>query len=889
MKHDTTKNTSDSEAPDCCDSTANTGIESNKDTTYDKVPTCYSGTIYTCPMHPEVRDITDRGCPICKMSLKPEDTVAEMVAMKDDHASCHSMSNTDAHPTKESNYDKVPENYSGTVYTCPMHPEVRDVEKSDCPICGMFLKPENEVTDEDSHAHCHGKDTSNSTDVKSIKGGKYDKVPADYDGTVYTCPMHPEVRDVENSGCPICGMALEPETLTIGEEDTSELDDMTRRFWVCTVLTVPLLIYVMSGMFDVNVVNFSQYGISSQILQWAELVLATPVVLWGAAPFFVRGWQSIKSRNLNMFTLIAIGVGAAYIFSIVATFFPNIFPDSFRDANGQVGVYYEAAAVIVTLVLLGQVLELKARSQTSGAIRALLELAPPTARRVDENGNEVEVSLDEVVTGDKLRVKPGEKLPVDGTVIDGNSNVDESMVTGEPIPVSKAQGDTVTGGTVNGTGTLLVEAVNVGADSVLSKIVQMVAEAQRSRAPIQKLVDKVAGWFVPIVLICSVITFIVWAIFGPEPAMAYALVNAIAVLIIACPCALGLATPMSIMVGTGKGAQNGVLIKNAEALESMEKVDTIVVDKTGTLTAGKPELTAIDAQVGQDEDEFLALVAAVESASEHPLAEAIVRAAQERSLIIPKATDFNSTTGEGVQAVVDGKNVAIGNSKLMESLNSFDNELSIKADVRRKDGETVMFVAIDGKAAGIISVADPIKPSTKEAISLLHDAGLKVVMLTGDNEKTAQAVANKLGIDEVHADVSPEDKNRIVKEMQDSGKLVAMAGDGINDAPALAQANVGIAMGTGTDVAMESAGITLLKGDLMGIAKAYKLSHATMRNIRQNLFFAFIYNALGVPIAAGVLYPVFGLLLSPMIAAAAMSLSSFSVIVNALRLRRLDL
>ena len=766
-----------------------------------------------------------------------------------------------------------------------MHPEVRDVEKSDCPICGMFLKPEDEVAKDDSHASCHGKDTD-SSGVKSVKGGKYDKVPADYDGTVYTCPMHPEVRDVRNSGCPICGMALEPETLTIGEEDTSELDDMTRRFWICTVLTVPLLIYVMSGMFGVD---FSQYGIPSQVLQWAELVLATPVVLWGAAPFFVRGWQSIKSRNLNMFTLIAIGVGAAYVFSIVATFFPNIFPDSFRDASGQVGVYYEAAAVIVTLVLLGQVLELKARSQTSGAIRALLELAPPTARRVDENGEEIEVSLDEVVSGDKLRVRPGEKLPVDGTVIDGNSNVDESMVTGEPIPVSKVAGDTVTGGTVNGTGTLLVEAVNVGADSVLSKIVQMVAEAQRSRAPIQKLVDKVAGWFVPIVLICSVITFIVWAIFGPEPAMTYALVNAIAVLIIACPCALGLATPMSIMVGTGKGAQNGVLIKNAEALESMEKVDTIVVDKTGTLTAGKPELTAIDAQVGQDEDEFLALVASVESASEHPLAEAIVRAAQERSLIIPKATDFNSTTGEGVQAVVDGKKVAIGNSKLMESLNSFDNELSTKADVRRKDGETVMFVAIDGKAAGIISVADPIKPSTKEAISLLHDAGLKVVMLTGDNEKTAQAVANKLGIDEVHADVSPEDKNRIVKEMQDSGKLVAMAGDGINDAPALAQANVGIAMGTGTDVAMESAGITLLKGDLMGIAKAYKLSHATMRNIRQNLFFAFIYNALGVPIAAGVLYPIFGILLSPMIAAAAMSLSSFSVIANALRLRRLKL
>ncbi|WP_339605611.1 copper-translocating P-type ATPase [uncultured Psychrobacter sp.] len=858
---------------------------------YDKVPENYSGTVYICPMHPEVRDVEKSDCPICGMFLKPEDEVAESNNHEDSHAHCHGAdanNSNEVNSVEDDKYDKIPENYSGTVYICPMHPEVRDVEKSDCPICGMFLKPEDEVAKDDSHASCHGKDTD-SSGVKSVKGGKYDKVPADYDGTVYTCPMHPEVRDVRNSGCPICGMALEPETLTIGEEDTSELDDMTRRFWICTVLTVPLLIYVMSGMFDLNVVNFSQYGISSKILQWAELVLATPVVLWGAAPFFVRGWQSIKSRNLNMFTLIAIGVGAAYIFSIVATFFPDIFPDSFRDASGQVGVYYEAAAVIVTLVLLGQVLELKARSQTSGAIRALLELAPPTARRVDENGEEVEVSLDEVVTGDKLRVKPGEKLPVDGTVIDGNSSVDESMVTGEPIPVSKVAGDTVTGGTVNGTGTLLVEAVNVGADSVLSKIVQMVAEAQRSRAPIQRLVDQVAGWFVPIVIVTSIITFIVWAIFGPEPAMAYALVNAIAVLIIACPCALGLATPMSIMVGTGKGAQNGVLIKNAEALESMEKVDTIVVDKTGTLTAGKPELTAIDAQVGQDEDEFLALVASVESASEHPLAEAIVRAAQERSLIIPKATDFNSTTGEGVQAVVDGKKVAIGNSKLMESLNSFDNELSTKADVRRKDGETVMFVAIDGKAAGIISVADPIKPSTKEAISLLHDAGLKVVMLTGDNEKTAQAVANKLGIDEVHADVSPEDKNRIVKEMQDSGKLVAMAGDGINDAPALAQANVGIAMGTGTDVAMESAGITLLKGDLMGIAKAYKLSRATMRNIRQNLFFAFIYNALGVPIAAGVLYPIFGLLLSPMIAAAAMSLSSFSVIANALRLRRLKL
>ena len=880
-----------------------TDTESIKDVKYDKVPTDYEGTVYVCPMHPEVRDVEASDCAICGMFLKPEDEVADssddeisndkVSGNKDNHAHCHSASSTNTHNSevksvKGGKYDKVPTDYEGTVYICPMHPEVRDTEKGDCPICGMFLKPENEVADEDSHASCHGKD-ADSSEVKSVKGGKYDKVPDDYEGTVYTCPMHPEVRDIANNGCPICGMALEPETLTIGEEDTSELDDMSRRFWICTVLTIPLFLYAMSDMFGIDLTTIGQYDISSQVAQWIQLALATPVVVWGAAPFFVRGWQSIKSRNLNMFTLIAIGVGAAYGFSIVATFFPDIFPNSFRDSAGQVGVYYEAAAVITTLVLLGQVLELKARSQTSGAIRALLELAPPTARRVDSNGAEVEVPLEEVVSGDKLRVKPGEKLPVDGTVIEGNSNVDESMVTGEPLAVSKVAGDVVTGGTVNGTGTLLIEAVNVGDDTVLSKIVQMVAEAQRSRAPIQKIVDQVAGWFVPIVLICSVITFIVWAIFGPTPAMAFAIVNAIAVLIIACPCALGLATPMSIMVGTGKGAQNGVLIKNAEALESMEKVDTIVVDKTGTLTAGKPELTAIDALLGQDEDEFLALVAAVESASEHPLAEAIVRAAKDKSLTIPKASDFNSTTGEGVQALVNGKQVAIGNSKLMERLNSFDNELSSKADIRRKEGETVMFVAIDGKAAGIVSVADPIKPSTADAIKLLHDAGLKVVMLTGDNKKTAQAVANKLGIDDVHADVSPEDKNRIIKEMQDSGKLVAMAGDGINDAPALAQANVGIAMGTGTDVAMESASITLVKGDLMGIAKAYKLSHSTMRNIRQNLFFAFIYNVIGIPIAAGLLYPAFGLLLSPMIAAAAMSLSSVSVIGNALRLRRLEL
>ena len=871
---------------------------------FDKVPKDYQGTVYTCPMHPEVRDIEDNGCPLCGMALKPESEVTEANSHDNNHAPYKPHENghgadadsNDIKSVKGSKYDKVPENYNGTIYICPMHPEVRDVEKSDCPICGMFLQPEDQVAkeatnsdaNEHDHAHCHGAGADGG-EVKSVKGGRYDKVPDGYDGTIYTCPMHPEVRDVRNSGCPICGMGLEPETITAGEEDTEELDDMTRRFWICTVLTLPLFIYAMGEMVGLNFDQIGPLDLSGQMGQIIQLVLATPVVVWGAAPFFVRGWQSIQSRNLNMFTLISLGIGAAFGFSIVATFFPGIFPDSFRGASGQVGVYYEAAAVITTLVLLGQVLELKARSQTSGAIRALLELAPPTARRVNDKDEEVEVSLDKVVAGDHLRVRPGEKLPVDGMVVEGSSSVDESMVTGEPIPVTKEQGDDVTGGTVNGTGTLLVEAVNVGEDSVLSKIVQLVSDAQRSRAPIQRLVDQVAGWFVPIVIVISIITFIVWAIFGPEPAMAYAMVNAIAVLIIACPCALGLATPMSIMVGTGKGAQNGVLIKNAEALETMEKVDTIVVDKTGTLTEGQPALTAIDALSGQDEDEFLALVAAVESASEHPLAEAIVRAAQDKSLTIPKAQNFNSTTGEGVEAIVNGKAVAIGNSKLMESLNSYDQDLSDKADVRRKEGETVMFVAIDGKAAGVISVADPIKPSTKDAIGLLHDAGLKVIMLTGDNQKTAQAVANKLGIDEVHADVSPEDKNRIVKEMQDSGKLVAMAGDGINDAPALAQADVGIAMGTGTDVAMESAGVTLLKGDLMGIAKAHKLSRSTMRNIRQNLFFAFIYNAIGVPIAAGVLYPAFGLLLSPMIAAAAMSLSSVSVIANALRLRTLDL
>ena len=813
--------------------------------------------------------------------------------MNHNHSNNHHKSN-EHH--ENSNYDHVPENYTGTVYVCPMHPEVRDITESRCPLCDMFLKPEEEVANSE-HSHHHGHHQHNEThpasttpDTEQIKNSPYNKIPDGYEGTVYTCPMHPEVRDIKNSGCPICGMALEPETVTLEEEDTTELDDMTRRFWICTVLTIPLFIIAMGDMVGLDINGLmNRYGISTQWLNIIQLILATPVVLWGAKPFFVRGWQSLKTMNLNMFTLIAIGTGAAYLFSIVATFFPDIFPPSFKDASGQVGVYFEAAAVITTLVLLGQVLELRARSQTSGAIRALLELAPPTARRVDEDGQEIEVSLEEVNTGDILRIRPGEKVPVDGLVIEGESRVDESMVTGEPMPVAKKSDDSVTGGTVNGTGSLLIKAVNVGDNTVLSKIVKMVSEAQRSQAPIQKQVDKVSSWFVPTVIITAVITFIVWAIFGPDPALAYALVNAIAVLIIACPCALGLATPMSIMVGTGKGAQNGVLIKNAEVLERMEKVDTIVVDKTGTLTEGKPKLTSIDVSSGWQPNKVLALVAAVEQSSEHPLAEAIVEAAKERNLTLSPVSNFESVTGEGVKAVVNNKLVAIGNDKLMKGLNSYDPQLSEQANKRRSEGETVMFVAIDNTPAGLISVSDPIKVSTKEAIDRLHNENLKVIMLTGDNAVTAQAVASQLNIDEVQADVSPEDKNRIVKELQQQGRIVAMAGDGINDAPALAQATVGIAMGTGTDVAIESAGITLVKGDLMGITKAHKLSQATMKNIRQNLFFAFVYNALGIPVAAGLLYPFFGLLLSPMIAAAAMSLSSVSVIFNSLRLRGLKL
>lgn len=726
------------------------------------------------------------------------------------------------------------------------------------------------------HAHCHD-------DAEALEGTEYDLVPHGFTGTVYTCPMHPQVRDTRNSGCPICGMALEPESVVVGEEDTSELDSMTKRFWVGAILSVPLLIIAMGDLLPGNPIASV---IDTSWGNWLQLALAAPVVLWGGAPFFARGVQSVRTMNLNMFTLIALGVGVAFLYSLVATAAPHIFPAQFRAETGAVAIYFEAAAVITTLVLLGQVLELRARSQTSGAIRALLELAPPTARRILDDGNEEEVSIDEVKVGERLRVRPGEKIPVDGEIVEGRSSVDESMITGEPIPVQKEHGALVTGGTVNGTGSLIMRATRVGDDMMLSQIVQMVAEAQRSRAPIQRLVDTVSGYFVPAVIVVSIVTFGVWAMFGPEPAMAFAIVNAVAVLIIACPCALGLATPMSIMVGTGKGAQSGILIKNAEALETFEQVDTIVVDKTGTLTEGKPKLMLVEPSDGFDELDLLALAASVEVASEHPLAEAIVNGAEERGASYEAAEGFSSITGEGAQAIVRGKAVAIGNEKMMRRIGAFSDQLAGDALTHRAEGQTVMFLAVDSQAAGLIGVADPIKASTPHAINNLHAAALKVVMLTGDSLGTANAVARKIGIDVVHADVSPKDKNRIIKELQDAGSVVAMCGDGINDAPALAQADIGIAMGTGTDVAMESAGVTLIRGDLTGVAKARTLSRATMRNIRENLFFAFVYNALGLPLAAGVLYPVFGILLSPMIAAAAMSLSSFSVITNSLRLRQ---
>src|ERR1700730_10654757 len=739
----------------------------------------------------------------------------------------------------------------GQTYTCPMHPEVRQDEPGSCPKCGMALEPTT--------------------------------VTAPQQRIEYTCPMHPEIVRDGPGNCPICGMALEPRTITLAEEENHELKDMRRRFWVSVVLTPPLFLIGMSGLIPGAPL---QRLVAPAAMSWIQLILASPVVLWGGWPFFVRAWQSIVNRSLNMFTLIGLGVSVAYVFSVIATLFPEIFPSSFRDPSGEVPVYFEAAAAITTLVLLGQVLELQARSHTGAAIRALLGLAPKTARRLRGDGSEEDVPLDQVQVGNRLRVRPGERVPVDGVVIEGASAIDESMVTGEPIPVEKHAGGRVIGATVNGTGSFVMRAERVGSETLLAQIVQMVAEAQRSRAPIQKLADVVSGYFVPAVVAIAVITFVVWSLWGPEPRMAHGLVNAVAVLIIACPCALGLATPMSIMVATGKAAQSGVLFKNAEAIEIMRKVDTLVVDKTGTLTEGKPKLVSVVTAATVDEQTLLRMAASLERGSEHPLAAAIVSGAQQRGVELTDAAGFDSVTGKGVMGEVDGHKVSLGNRALLDDLKIAAEELTTKAESLRADGQTVMFLIVDGKAAGLVGVADPIKETTPEAIEKLHEEGIRIVMLTGDSRTTAEAVARKVSIDEVVAEVTTNKKVEVVKRFQAEGRFVAMAGDGINDAPALAQAHVGIAMGTGTDVAMKSADVTLVKGDLRGIVRARILSRLTMRNIKQNLFFAFIYNSLGVPIAAGVLYPFFGILLSPMIAAAAMSFSSVSVIGNALRLRR---
>ena len=742
----------------------------------------------------------------------------------------------------------------GATYICPMCPGVESSKPAACPKCGMALEPE----------------------IAAAPATK----------TEYVCPMHPEVVQDEPGSCPKCGMALEPRTVSLEEEENPELADMTRRFWIGLVLALPVFFLAMSEMIPGQPV---EQVLSPSVMSWVQLALATPVVLWCGWPFFQRAWTSLLNRSLNMFTLIALGTGTAYLYSAVATLAPELFPDSFRGAGGEVAVYFEAAAVITVLVLLGQVLELRARSQTGSAIKALLGLAPKTARRIGENGAEEDVPVELVHPGDKLRIHPGEKIPIDGVILEGQSAVDESMITGESIPVEKEAGARVTGGTVNGTGALVMRVERVGRDTVLAQIVRMVSEAQRSRAPIQRMADLVAGYFVPVVLGIAVLTFLIWAFLGPEPRLAHALVNAVAVLIIACPCALGLATPMSIMVGTGRGATAGVLMKHAEALEQLEKVDTLVVDKTGTLTEGKPKLMSVISLSNLSEDDLLRLVASLEQNSEHPLASAIVSGAKDKGLNLWETQDFQSKTGKGVIGTVQGNNMALGTRKFLEEDYQVDpvafGPLAEKAEDMRRDGQTVMFVAIDHRAVGIVGVADPVKASTPEAIRLLHEEGIQVVMVSGDHQQTANAVAQKLGIDEVKAEVLPEQKAQIIKQLQAEGRIVAMAGDGINDAPALAQAHVGIAMGTGTDVAMESAGVTLVKGDLRGIARARRLSQATMRNIRQNLFFAFFYNAIGVPIAAGILYPTFGILLSPMIAAAAMTFSSVSVITNALRLR----
>jgi Cu+-exporting ATPase len=759
------------------------------------------------------------------------------------------------------------------------------------PVCGMTISPDDAVGHVEHKGHTYYFCSESCleqfrTDPERFVDSERKQPAALMDSEVeYTCPMHPQIRQKGPGTCPICGMALEPVAITLEEQPNEELEDMTRRFWWSLALTAPMLVFMVDEFLPGQPLH---HALASGTVNWIQFALATPVVLWGGWPFFQRGWVSVVRRQLNMFTLIGLGVGAAYVFSVIATIAPGLFPDSFR-MNGAVAVYFEAAAVIVVLVLLGQVLELRARSRTSAAIKNLLGLAPKTARRIESDGTQHDVPLSDVHVGDRLRVRPGERIPVDGVVLEGKTTIDESMVTGEPIPVEKTAGSKVTGGTVNGTGTFVMQAERVGADTLLAQIVRMVGEAQRSRAPIQRLADTVSAWFVPIVIAVAVLASIAWSMYGPEPRLAHALVNAVAVLIIACPCALGLATPMSIMVGTGRGAEAGVLIRNAEALEILEKVTTLVVDKTGTLTEGKPKLMTVAPHSGLDEGQLLRLVASLENVSEHPLAAAVVGGARDRGVTLTDVTDFESITGQGVTGLVEGRRVAIGNVTLLESLAIDVSGLGSQPEALRQSGQTVMFVGVDGRPAGLIGVADPIKDSAAEAIRALHAEGIRVVMLTGDNRTTADAVARAVGIDHVEADVLPDHKAAVVKGLQQKGERVAMAGDGINDAPALAQADVGIAMGTGTDVAMESAGVTLVKGDLRGIVRARRLSQATMGNIRQNLFFAFIYNVAGVPIAAGILYPWFGLLLSPLIASAAMTFSSVSVIGNALRLRRVEL
>ena len=787
--------------------------------------------------------------PVCGMQVDPTDALTH--EHKGQHyyfcsKRCHDRFSDDPEGFLNLKKEAPKPAPAGATYTCPMHPEIEQDHPGDCPKCGMALE------------------ASGPTKRR----------------TQYTCPMHPEIVEAEPGDCPKCGMALEPMTVS-DDEDDGELKTMSRRFWVSVPLSLAILSMAMGEMVPgLGVREF--FGTS---FGWVQLALATPVVLWCGGFAFKRAWKSLLNVSPNMWILIGLGVGAAYGFSIFALLLPDLLPVAFKSETGHAPIYFEAAAVIISLILLGQVMEARARGQTSQALKSLLDLAPPSANRINDNGDEEEVSLDALKTGDKLRVRPGEKVPVDGEIVEGRSTLDESMITGEPIPQEKQVGDSVTGGTVNQTGGFVMAAGKVGDDTVLARIVDMVAKAQRSRAPIQGLADKVAGIFVPAVVVTAILAFIVWALVGPAPALAYALVAAISVLIIACPCALGLATPMSVMVGVGRGAREGVLIRDAEALELMEQVDVLLVDKTGTLTEGKPKLVAVETVDGFDENELLKLIVSLENASEHPLARSIVDGAAERDVKPVDASDFDSITGKGVRGTVDGRQLLIGNTRLMQDNDIDPGELADSADQRRSKGETVMLAAVDGQIAGLIAVADPIKESTAEAVRILHEAGLRIIMLTGDNEKTAQAVADELGIDEVHANALPEDKHALVEQLQAEGRKVAMAGDGVNDAPALAKADVGIAMGTGTDVAMESARITLVKGDWRGIAKARRLSEQSMRNIRQNLFFAFIYNGAGVPLAAGVLYPLFGALLSPMFAAAAMSISSVSVITNALRLR----